>query len=649
MIKHLIKYMEKRPPLESVNLTFPNLLQADGSNHVMLTEEGFSSISTFLEKGQVSYRSVAVQIAAKWSIAAQRIALRNVIKKRGLDTPSAMWAYMQLRGNPEDILQEYDRPELILMQIILLKEVDPAISFPFIVERYYASKKITEELRTAARLCLLRLLDAGINPDLIAEFKKRFPDIELLNQWRPSLQIPKQNKQMLPGVGNVDFHQLVRSIHDVKDLSSLTRIVYLLSGFFIPLNQKQLSSLWLSKNDHVFFERLLSAGMIEAAMDGYIITPDGTQQAILRRFLYDSYPMVKDTVTRNNSVRVNEERENKVKSSELDRAALDLMQEGVICVDKNRSLYYINAAANKMLSGNCTLRECFGNTSIEEDLKQYSKNRVISHIENMVSHNGEHSFEIFGHRATITIGQKRFELELGNQIVLIKDITNQFIIDKEINSLYRHELNAALEVLGLGIQSTINFINSEKNEDALECLNQLEKKRNDLSLMLQDKMDFIRLHSDSFRIKPHRYNVNLILEKCVDAYRGLTGPEKVSLITDHLNKEALYLDGEERFLLKAIDNILRNAFKFAPAKSTITVTLQKEKQNAVIKISDKGPGIARENLDRIFNLGFTTNGSGRGLYIAKRIIIAHNGRIDVKSRPGAGATFIIKLPIQPET
>jgi signal transduction histidine kinase len=69
-----------------------------------------------------------------------------------------------------------------------------------------------------------------------------------------------------------------------------------------------------------------------------------------------------------------------------------------------------------------------------------------------------------------------------------------------------------------------------------------------------------------------------------------------------------------------------------------------------ISIADSGPGIPREDLERIFNLYFTTkkNGNGLGLPLALRAIDLHDGTMDVRSEVGAGTTVVIRLPLARE-
>ena len=68
---------------------------------------------------------------------------------------------------------------------------------------------------------------------------------------------------------------------------------------------------------------------------------------------------------------------------------------------------------------------------------------------------------------------------------------------------------------------------------------------------------------------------------------------------------------------------------------------------AIVRISDTGPGIPEEHLDKLFYPFFTTkkHGSGVGLSMAKKIVDSHRGVIDVASRPGEGTTFTVRLPM----
>ena len=87
----------------------------------------------------------------------------------------------------------------------------------------------------------------------------------------------------------------------------------------------------------------------------------------------------------------------------------------------------------------------------------------------------------------------------------------------------------------------------------------------------------------------------------------------------------------------------------AHKKGTLTITTDRNGDDARVTISDDGPGIPEKNLQSLFTPFFTTKqvgeGTGLGLSICYGIITEHGGRINVESPPGQGASFIIELPI----
>jgi signal transduction histidine kinase len=102
---------------------------------------------------------------------------------------------------------------------------------------------------------------------------------------------------------------------------------------------------------------------------------------------------------------------------------------------------------------------------------------------------------------------------------------------------------------------------------------------------------------------------------------------------------------------QVFDNLLNNASKYAP-DATVTVRLYEDEGFAHIKVSDDGPGIDKEHLEKIFQRFYrvpetrmAVRGSGLGLYICRQIIVAHNGTITAESDLGKGTIFHITLPV----
>ena len=103
-------------------------------------------------------------------------------------------------------------------------------------------------------------------------------------------------------------------------------------------------------------------------------------------------------------------------------------------------------------------------------------------------------------------------------------------------------------------------------------------------------------------------------------------------------------------MIQALDNIVDNAIKYSPTEKHLAVTGRANGKSVTLTVRDRGHGIARKDLSRVFERFYrggnvTVSGSGLGLPIAKRIIESHGGRIEVRSTVGSGTEVDVTLPI----
>lgn len=117
-------------------------------------------------------------------------------------------------------------------------------------------------------------------------------------------------------------------------------------------------------------------------------------------------------------------------------------------------------------------------------------------------------------------------------------------------------------------------------------------------------------------------------------------------ITFDVRLDPLFIVGEPATLERAVTNLLDNAVKFSPVGGTIRVRLKGNK----LRIIDQGPGIAEEDLSRVFDRFFrsdrarNTPGTGLGLSIVAHTVLAHGGQVTAGNSPGGGAEFVVELP-----
>jgi signal transduction histidine kinase len=123
-------------------------------------------------------------------------------------------------------------------------------------------------------------------------------------------------------------------------------------------------------------------------------------------------------------------------------------------------------------------------------------------------------------------------------------------------------------------------------------------------------------------------------------------------VESHFDVDVTPVNVDRALLAEALRNIVGNACEAMPNGGTLRLStaLSQESGFVEIAIGDTGPGIPHEDLERIFNLYFTTkkNGNGLGMPLALRAIDLHHGTMDVQSEVGTGTTVVIRLPVARE-
>jgi two-component system, OmpR family, manganese sensing sensor histidine kinase len=144
-----------------------------------------------------------------------------------------------------------------------------------------------------------------------------------------------------------------------------------------------------------------------------------------------------------------------------------------------------------------------------------------------------------------------------------------------------------------------------------------------------------------------------LLQELVDSYAIQADAKQLSLKSE-LPQQRVELDAEPDLLRQAVGNLLSNACKYTPSGGTVQLRLFTQSHRAVIQVSDSGCGILQSDLAHIFERFYRVDtkqarqagGFGLGLAIAKQLVEAHGGQINVTSVVGEGSTFQIELPLR---
>ena len=113
------------------------------------------------------------------------------------------------------------------------------------------------------------------------------------------------------------------------------------------------------------------------------------------------------------------------------------------------------------------------------------------------------------------------------------------------------------------------------------------------------------------------------------------------------------MTADEERIMQVMSNLVGNALKFVPRGGSVVLKCEPRGAEAVFAVTDSGPGIASEDLERLFDKFWQRRltdrrGVGLGLAIARGIVEAHGGRIWAESNVGVGSTFYFSLPAMAE-
>jgi two-component system sensor histidine kinase ResE len=170
-----------------------------------------------------------------------------------------------------------------------------------------------------------------------------------------------------------------------------------------------------------------------------------------------------------------------------------------------------------------------------------------------------------------------------------------------------------------------------------------------------DLLDLARLDAGTADLKMSPVNIISLLNSVVDKFKPLAAMAGVNLKL-FLPGDLPELMGDGDRLAQVFTNLVDNALKFTPRNGTIRVRARRDRAEVHVSVSDTGRGIRSEAIPHIFDRFYQANelrengekrGAGLGLAIVHEIVVAHGGRISVRSALGRGTGFVVHLPLMP--
>ena len=243
--------------------------------------------------------------------------------------------------------------------------------------------------------------------------------------------------------------------------------------------------------------------------------------------------------------------------------------------------------------------------------------------------------------------RSQLEKQMQEQSLALADLHRR---KDEFLAMLSHELRNPLAP----ITNAVQLLSLQKNENQLQLQARTIIKRQvgQLTRLVDDLLEISRITTGRIHIQPERVALNGIAERAVETTRPLMDLHRHEL-TVTVSPQPIWLHADAARLEQVIVNLLTNAAKYTHDGGHISLTVQQEGDEAVLRVRDTGVGITPELLPRIFEL-FTQaersldrsqGGLGIGLCLVQRLVEMHGGRVEALSVLSQGSEFIVHLPV----
>jgi signal transduction histidine kinase len=240
----------------------------------------------------------------------------------------------------------------------------------------------------------------------------------------------------------------------------------------------------------------------------------------------------------------------------------------------------------------------------------------------------------------------------GHELLLreLGRINTELASQRRLSAMTVHDLsNPAQVILGL---SELLLEHQSLDPVVRRRLEQMHRSAVTMSAMISDLSAGLALE-DYGPMARQRVNLAELVTSVVERTRVLAVAKnmKLLLLDEQVDEQGCWVEGDAVKLERALGNLLGNAIKFSPPRSTVSVALDRGVNYAKVAVHDQGPGISDEGRARIFEVYHREEqtahlpGQGLGLFITKQIVERHGGTITVDSEPGQGATFLMQVPL----
>ncbi len=262
---------------------------------------------------------------------------------------------------------------------------------------------------------------------------------------------------------------------------------------------------------------------------------------------------------------------------------------------------------------------------------------VLSKRENPLTEEEINTLVLFGSMASLAIQKARLYAETQKSLE-----ARDFFI-----SAAAHEIKTPVTTI-FGYAQLFFENSKKKKEIKTEWIHSLHSECYRLKFLINDFLEASRISTGRLHYDLKECHFKKIVDRVMDNFK-FNYPDRILILTNNIKIKKDIIVGDLDKLIQALTNLLDNAAKFSAPDTEISLSLQSDGSEFIIKVADKGKGIPRSELPKIFERYYQESGNrheglGLGLFLVRNIIEHHHGSIKVNSKINKGTTIELKLP-----
>lgn len=234
---------------------------------------------------------------------------------------------------------------------------------------------------------------------------------------------------------------------------------------------------------------------------------------------------------------------------------------------------------------------------------------------------------------------------------VLHDISAQKAAERlrqEVISMVTHDLRTPLTAIRMAAEMIREA--QQHGPETEHMLARIGTSSTRMMLLINDLLDIEKIRAGSMELSKVKVLTGDLYEQCLDTVSALVDEKEIIFDSDEEDEQELYADPDR--IVQVLVNLVSNAIKFSPRRSTIKLSSRATANGVEIHVADQGRGIPAEMLGRVFDRfqqveesdATVKGGSGLGLAICKSLVELHGGRIWVESEEGHGSTFKFSIP-----